>query len=488
MKKVYMLVHGIALGKGGMTSAMLVRSHYFYNHNIQGDLVTLDYNPDYPEIIATLKKNKMDERTNMINMFQYFDQDSLTGTINDNQTEDSYLQTLETYIKIPKDNTARFFDKDTGNYACYVRFEGNHIKIIDEMNNAKRSKRIHFINGLVSHIEYFNENNKKHYEVFFNAEGHPYLSRQCNAKTGTIGSCFVLSRNKHFANNIELSQYFLNDIVDDETSIICDGPGSFRKILGLENKNVKLFAVLHARHFENWADTKTFKPDLKFILDNADKIDGVITLTEGQKQDIQRDFNIQNIYTIPNFITLNSEPDHTYGSKVVGTISRFSKEKGFDRMLDVAKIVSDLDPTIQFHLYGSGNYLDPTAAKIKKLHLENSVTLKGYTSNPIKTLQDFDLVISASHYEGQGLSMIEAMEQKVPVVAFDIQYGPSDFINDQQNSYLIDDGDINAMAIQIVKALNTPDQLEKMGLQARKDITAMYNPDNIMSKWHNILN
>lgn len=483
-----MLVHGIALGKGGMTSAMLVRSRYFYNHNIQGDLVTLDYNPDYPQIIKTLKQNKMDERTNMINLFQYFDQESLTGTINVNQTENAYLQTLETYIKIPRDNTARFFDKNTGNYAYYVRYAGNHIKIIDEMNNAKRSKRIHFINGLVSHIEYFNENNKKHYEVFFNAEGHPYISRQCNPITGNIGSSFLLSRNAHFSNNIELSQYFLNDIVDDETSIICDGPGSFRKILDLENKNVKLFAVLHARHFENWADTQTFKTDLKFILDNASKIDGVITLTEGQKKDIQKDFDIQNIYTISNFITLNSEPEHTYGSKVVGTISRFTREKGFDRMLDVAKIVSELDPTIQFHLYGSGSYLDATAAKIKKLQLENSVMLKGYTSNPINTLQDFDLVISASHYEGQGLSMIEAMEQKVPVVAFDIQYGPSDFINDQQNGYLIDDGDINAMAIQIVKALNSPEQLEKMGQQARKDIVNMYNSDNIMSKWNDILN
>ena len=48
--------------------------------------------------------------------------------------------------------------------------------------------------------------------------------------------------------------------------------------------------------------------------------------------------------------------------------------------------------------------------------------------------------------ESQGLSIAEAMLQRKPVVAFDIKYGPSDFIKDGENGYLIENKDIESMA------------------------------------------
>ncbi|MBO8902346.1 glycosyltransferase, partial [Staphylococcus aureus] len=79
-----------------------------------------------------------------------------------------------------------------------------------------------------------------------------------------------------------------------------------------------------------------------------------------------------------------------------------------------------------------------------------NVFLKGYTTTPQKCLEDFKLVVSTSQYEGQGLSMIEAMISKRPVVAFDIKYGPSDFIEDNKNGYLIENHNINDMADKIL--------------------------------------
>ncbi len=117
---------------------------------------------------------------------------------------------------------------------------------------------------------------------------------------------------------------------------------------------------------------------------------------------------------------------------------------------------------------------------IEDKNLERNVFLKGYTTTPQKCLEDFKLVVSTSQYEGQGLSMIEAMISKRPVVAFDIKYGPSDFIEDNKNGYLIENHNINDMADKILKLVNNDVLAEEFGLESeRKHYRKIFNGINI---------
>lgn len=482
-----MLMHGLGINRGGMTSAMLARSHYFYEYGIKGDIVTFDFNPDYNELLNILKTQKMDVRTNLINMFDYFAEQSLTGKGEYENTSASYKKMLTKFNEVKvTGNTSKFFDRVTGDYRFFVRYENQNIKVIDEVVFGKRVKRSHFKNEMINHVEQFNQLNQKIYEIFYNSEGTPYISRQLNPETQAINNSYLLSEQKYFKNNTELAQHFLNQIVDDDTAIISDGPGSFPKMLNLENKNVKLFSVIHAHHYKYWNENKELKPAIKFIFDNAHKLDGLIALTDGQKVDIQNDFKFDNVFTISNFVELHAERDKKYQDKIVGTISRFTKEKGFDRLLDVAKLVVASNPEIKFHLYGSGEYLSEIKKRIAELKLEENVILKGFTNDVQDVLNTFDLFISASYYEGQGLSMMEAMDQKVPVASFDIKYGPSDFIENQVNGILVPDHDVDQMAKEIVETLSNRN-LTEMGMNARNTMHNQYNPDVIMSKWVQLL-
>lgn len=97
-------------------------------------------------------------------------------------------------------------------------------------------------------------------------------------------------------------------------------------------------------------------------------------------------------------------------------------------------------------------------------------------------------IVSTSQFEGQGLSIIEAMLLEKPVIAFDIKYGPSDFIKNAENGYLIKNKDITSMASKILELLNNKELAHQYGIEARNTIIDLYEPQKLMSKWMKLLN
>ncbi|MDT3789515.1 glycosyltransferase, partial [Staphylococcus aureus] len=77
---------------------------------------------------------------------------------------------------------------------------------------------------------------------------------------------------------------------------------------------------------------------------------------------------------------------------------------------------------------------------------------------------------------------------KRPVVAFDIKYGPSDFIEDNKNGYLIENHNINDMADKILQLVNNDVLAAEFGSKARENIIEKYSTESILEKWLNLFN
>ncbi|MDW8544447.1 glycosyltransferase [Staphylococcus sp. KG4-1] len=148
--------------------------------------------------------------------------------------------------------------------------------------------------------------------------------------------------------------------------------------------------------------------------------------------------------------------------------------------------MKEIDPEITFHIYGEGDYKDEILKMIDEKNLNSTVKLFGYTDNPYKTIKGFRSVISTSQSEAQGLSMIEAMANGVPVVAFDIKYGPSQFIKDKINGYLIENKNVDAMATAIIELMNNDSKSISFGENARKEIVESFEPINLINQWKNL--
>lgn len=112
-------------------------------------------------------------------------------------------------------------------------------------------------------------------------------------------------------------------------------------------------------------------------------------------------------------------------------ISRlYCKQKGQDLLLKaIARLKENYKTNIRLDLIGEGSdekYLKDLA---HELHIDSNVNFLGARSPEyIHThLKDYDLFVQPSHYEGFGLTVIEAMAAKVPVLV-SANEGPMEII------------------------------------------------------------
>lgn len=483
-----MVVHELDNNKGGMTTAMLDRSKIFYDNKMNADIITFDYKQNYDAIIKSLKKQgKMDKRTKMFNLFQFYENKSISKTSRKNKELYKLISEIfDNTVEIKEDSKiSRFFNNTTGEYRAYKRIIDKKETVIDLFCASKRVKRVYLKGNIIYKTETFNYENKVIYETFFNYKGFPYISRNINPSTGNIGKTYLLIDKVSFNNNVEFCSYFLEELIKDNENniIICDGPGSFPKMFNTTHKNVKKFGVIHVNHNKNFDDTGAIKKQEDYIIKNADKINGVIVLTEAQKRDIKETYSVQNIYTISNFVKVPEDRDNFTNRKIVGHISRMVSTKGLDYLLEVAEVVTQKEKNVEFHIYGEGPEKERIQKCINEKALDSNVKLLGYTSNPKQVLSGFKCVLSTSQYEGQGLSMIEAMLLKKPVIAFDIKYGPSEFIVNGINGYLVTNLDIEQMANKVLEILNNDELTRELGEKARQTIIKKYSSDDLLKKW-----
>ncbi len=61
-----------------------------------------------------------------------------------------------------------------------------------------------------------------------------------------------------------------------------------------------------------------------------------------------------------------------------------------------------------------------------------------------------ELMLSTSKMEGFGLAILESLSVGTPVISYDIDYGPSEPIQDGFNGYLVPKGDINQMVERLI--------------------------------------
>ena len=98
----------------------------------------------------------------------------------------------------------------------------------------------------------------------------------------------------------------------------------------------------------------------------------------------------------------------------VGHVGRFCTPKNHSFVLEIFNAVRKITPASKFLLVGDGELRGEVLAKIKELHLENSVVLTGNVTNTNELYQAMDAFILPSLYEGLPVVSIEAQAANLP--------------------------------------------------------------------------
>jgi glycosyltransferase involved in cell wall biosynthesis len=105
------------------------------------------------------------------------------------------------------------------------------------------------------------------------------------------------------------------------------------------------------------------------------------------------------------------------GLKVIGIAGLLTKRKGIDQVLD---LVAE-EKKFALVILGNGKELHNLKHFAKKMNITERCLFCGFRSHAVNYFSYFDFFILPSRSEGFGLALIEAVQQKVPVICSDIE-------------------------------------------------------------------
>lgn len=245
--------------------------------------------------------------------------------------------------------------------------------------------------------------------------------------------------------------------------------------------------VIYAEHSNLENKTYGKKHEFRQFI-GAKFSDYIVTLTERDKNNFIKTFNIPNnkISTITNWY-VNNKTDVPYNpdAQKIVSVGRLEHVKGYNYLLEVAKILSQKHPDWHWDICGDGSLRQEIENEIKNLGLSDFITLKGNVSNVSDILNDYSIFVMTSRYEGLPLSLLEAQSANLPIVSFDCPTGPSEIIADGINGYIIPVYETDTMANKLDELICNRRLRVEFSSSAQKNI-AYFAKERIINLWLNL--
>ena len=127
---------------------------------------------------------------------------------------------------------------------------------------------------------------------------------------------------------------------------------------------------------------------------------------------------------------------------VIGSVGRIASEKSFDKIISNLVPLTKINNKIKFMLVGDGPELDKLKDMVKDLELGNNVIFTGLIDYDLvpSYYNSFDIMVSFSKTETQGMTIIEGLASSLPVVCInDTSF--REMVQNAYNGYLFNSDD-----------------------------------------------
>jgi L-malate glycosyltransferase len=247
-----------------------------------------------------------------------------------------------------------------------------------------------------------------------------------------------------------------------------------KQILATRGKQIPFITTLHGTDITLVGKDPSYKPVIEFAINESD---GVTAVSESLRGDTLKNFNItREVEVIPNFIDVNNyakpsdlcfkEMYAPNGERILTHISNFRPVK---RIEDVVRVFERVRREIPSKLILAGD--GPERGNVENLarHLGviQDVVFLGKTKAIERVLCMSDLFLLTSESESFGLSSLEAMASRVPVISTNTGGIPEVNIHGY-SGFTSDVGDVEDMAANALKLLKDKELYQQFTVNARQ--------------------
>lgn len=453
---------GIPLEYGGMTSSLLHRSRAFVREaGVPVDVLTFEWSEDYDEIRCELEvAGELIPGLQLRNLWEELER------LTDGQLESAK----------PGKNVK-------GGFSAIGKAE----EATDEVTGGVLRRRIRYAadQKTILQVDYFRP------------DGSLLVAdrRDVDAK-GTEGGrlvslCGLDGRPVSSWNQVWPLYLFWLDLVvaGRQSFLIVDSKSTANFMTRYRRDNAVTMHVVHNSHLASGAVPPHGKlsPSRRYTFERLSSFDAVVFLTQSQKEDVDLLFNNPaNSCVIPNSRLLPSLPSPELGhTPELGVVlASLTARKRLDHAvsaIELAREPEGMDFALQ--IYGDGPERAALRDFIEQRELGEAVVLSDYSPFAREQFETASFTLLTSTLAVQGLVLIEAMSVGCIPIAYNVPYGPADIIDDGVNGFLVEAGDVAAMAEQIVR-LRTMDPAA-VGQLRRQAVAkaATYKDAAVVDRW-----
>lgn len=174
-------------------------------------------------------------------------------------------------------------------------------------------------------------------------------------------------------------------------------------------------------------------------------------------------------------------------ARVVVTVSRLTRQKGIGTLLAAAAIVARARANTRFLLVGPRESEGPFAIGAEEIEAASPhVITIGHRRDVPALLALADVFVLPTQYrEGVPRALLEAGLAGLPMVATRMP-GCTDVVADGWNGYLAEPGDAPALARNILRLLDAPDQARAMGRRSVALVARDFTLDGVADRYRDI--
>lgn len=171
------------------------------------------------------------------------------------------------------------------------------------------------------------------------------------------------------------------------------------------------------------------------------------------------------------------------GAPVVGSVGRFTRDKGIIELLDASEEVLEAFPQARFLLMGWPEEGDPVPASyVEKLENHPRVIRPGFVPDTAPYYHLMSVLAFPSHREGFPNAPLEAGAAGVPVVGFEVT-GTTDVVIDGETGLLVKQRTGGALAKALIRLLGDEALRSRMGAMGRERALRDFSNERVWNEW-----
>lgn len=473
-KELNFVFDDLLIEPGGTSIAVVTRANNLVKRGYRINLLSFNDIQDYDEIRSFYYNTlNISKDINFINMYEYF----------------SNKNTFTSHSKKESIDSEKFIVQETRNPDTSITYD-----YYDKKDSSLKIKSELFVKG----VPVLRTTYKPLKHEYFTPDGFNYLTE---IKKGRLRKFYLNDRKSlttiKFETFDHLLCHFLEEfckIADDKPFIVFDKIFGSYSIEHVDSDESLKIASIHGNPYFRW-DKPEIGPNRsvnKYITHfrTIDDYRAFVVLTDSAKDDLLKDTDYKKYVTIPNLI---SEDKFEYEPvekdlRKISLFARVSVSKNISDSIKAFKIVAEKYDDAVLDIYGRET---PSERKrldnlIRELDIEGKVIFHSFVSNVDFEMRKSLCTVLTSFYEGLPMVVLESMANSTPLVSYDINYGPRDIITNNVDGLIVDYGDYEALANNIIDLMDNPKKAIDMGLKGKEKIKNNYSADIVCEKWEDL--